>query len=298
MWLIPAMTALLLVWPVVLTLPARLTLRAWVIPVGAVALGLVGLLLAPARFDDTMGQPLVYVFVVPVAIALLSLALFACTLRRDGHLGDLIALSIVGMISMPIVGLAEFHGATMLLFAAGSAVVGATVADVLLRWGRFRRGEPALAAGAFALPLVATMPAMVSWLVQPGLGTVDAVTLSIPAIAGVLAIVVTRLPRTWAGPVVAGVVLAVGLLVTLVTKDLSPYVAETDIPPAVRPWLGDWSSGPPAIERTPEQQEAIADEAAFWGSAIEQQQPPAPATRPEPPTDDAAYWSQPTTQPR
>ena len=253
-WLLPTLLALLAAWPGLLMLPRR----RWAWVVAAVAIGLVGLLLWPSLYRDTKGQPLAYAALVPIGAAILAAMLYPIARRHDGHWGDLIALGIAGLFTVPLIGLAEFHGAVVLFLPIVAATLAAAVVVLAMRGERCNAARPMVAAGAFVLPIAMLPPAMVSWLVAADLNKLNALALIIPAIAGTMAVVVPRLPRAWAGIAVSGVVGSLGLAVILVVADVSPYLT----PPGwLEPWLGEWSYVEPPPEPTFDQ-----DAADFWGT--------------------------------
>ncbi len=255
MWLLPTLLLLLVAWPAALMLPRK----AWALPVAAIVIGCVGFVLWPSRFGDTRGQPIAYGFLVPIASTLLAVVLYWAARRRDGGAGDLIGLGIAGMFAVPLIGLAEFHGAVVLFLPIVAATLGSAVVLFLLRGERFTEVRQAVAAGAFVLPIAMLPPALISWYVSFDLGKLNAIPLVIPTVAGTLAVIVPRLPKAWAGVVLSGVVGSIGVALILVVADVSPYVT----PPAwLKTWLGEWSYVEPAPERAFDE-----DAANFWGGS-------------------------------
>jgi hypothetical protein len=237
------MATTLLAWPAVLLLPRR-----WwtTLVVAAIFFGL-GFFLFGSPYE-TKGQPLTYSMLAPLLLGMLAAISFtaSCYCPSDDETGgdksDLAAMSVVGLLAIPVLGLAEFHGATMLFVPAAAATVAATVVAFTLGRKSLDIAAPGLAAGALVVPMLIVPPALVSWFVQSSLTKANALALALPVVAGVLAIVIPRLPRAWAGAAVAATVAGLGLWATLLVADTSPYIAT---PSWLEPWLGDWSVPPP-----------------------------------------------------
>ena len=261
-WLLPTLGALLVVWPAALMLPGR----RWAWPAAIVAVALVGLMVGPARYDDTKGQPWGYLLVTPIALLILSVPLAWSARREDAGdgraTGDLLSLGVTGLLAVPILGLTEFHGAAMLVGPVVAATLAAVLPAVLLRGDRFIDARDGLAAGAAVLPLTIVPAAMVAWLVMPGLGKLDALALAAPPIAGSLAVAAPRLPKLLGPAVVALVVAGFGFALTLTTHNLDAYTADfPQLQAFADEWLGEWSTPPAPPEPTID----VEDEANFWG---------------------------------
>ncbi len=232
--------------------------KRWAAPLVIAALIGIAFLAAPTRYAETLGQPVRYIFLVPIATALLAYPLWWSARARNASPADLASVTIVGLVSIPILGLTGFHGATMLLMPLVVASGAAWLAMVLLRRLGDEPTAHAVASSAFVLPIAILPTAMTAWLTQFGLGKFDAVALVLPAIAGVLALVVPRLPRKLAGPILATAVGCVGIVVMLMGSDARPYLPFL-VPDSVEAWLGDWST-PPVVEEP----EADPADVSYW----------------------------------
>ncbi|MEM1013754.1 MAG: hypothetical protein AAGI46_16220 [Planctomycetota bacterium] len=254
-WMVPATAGVVLAWPALLHVPRK----AWALPVAVVGLAGVMFFLAPARYAETLGQPLIYIFIVPLATALLVGPIWWAARRDDAGTADLASMTIIGVAAIPVLGLTGFHGATMLFFPVVAVTGAAWLASLVLAREGNEAAAKQLAVGCFILPIAFMPAAMVAWYAQPGLQKYDAVALALPAIAGLLAIVVPRLPRRFAGTVIAAGVAGLALPTMLIGSDARPYLPVV-LSDAQEAWLTNWSE-PPVLEET----EASEADLNFWG---------------------------------
>lgn len=220
MWLLPAVGALLIAWPALLLPWPEEKGRRWLFAVatGLAATATAGVCVALARYEM---QPAAYVWFGPL-VGLAAFLLYPPATAGAGRI-DLVILALVGLLSLPVLGLTEWHTAAMVASAVVVPTVVAAIIAVVFYGAKFDEYAEGLAAGAMVLPAVLVATAAVAWLSAHDLGWPYGLALALPPVAVIVGIWGLRLPR--AMPILLAVVLA--LLATFVAvneSDLSPYL--------------------------------------------------------------------------